>query len=79
MKWRVIVTRDVELTQSCTVTVEADDANEAEDKALLAAGTNGDGCSDWADDDGSYDYATNGVYIGGPECVQGIDDKANGD
>lgn len=79
MKWRVLVTRDVELTQSCQVVVECDTPEEAEEKAREVAGANGQADVAWADDDGSVHAGEDGVYIGGPDCVQGIDDKANGE
>lgn len=39
MRYSVIVTRDVTMTQSCVVEVEASGADEAENKAIEASGT----------------------------------------
>lgn len=65
-KYQVIVTRDVTLTQSCLVEVIADSADDAENKALDAAGKPGM-TDQWVDDDSFYPSAD--YYVGGPECV----------
>jgi CheY-like chemotaxis protein len=64
--WRVLLTRDVQFTQSVAVRVHARSAEEAEAKALRISQ---DGLA-WLDDDDSYHYGEQGAYVADPSSIE---------
>ena len=65
-RFRLKVTRDCTFTQTAEVDVEADDAEDAADKATLLDQDAGLG---WLDDDGSYHFGEDGVYVPDPTSI----------
>jgi hypothetical protein len=66
MKYRVIITRDCRLTQSAAVTVEADNADDAESKAMEIPQ---EGIK-WLDDDSFH--AEGGTYVADPDLIEEV-------
>ena len=66
MKYRVILTRAA--TESTTVEVEADTAEEANDKALEIAGRYGENLGNWELDEGN----NHEVYLPDPESTEPV-------
>lgn len=70
-RFSVLVTRDT--TQHCYIEVEAEDENEAEDKAVEIANDDESSVT-WYDDDGE-----SAAYIAAPGgCAEELEDESNG-
>lgn len=67
MKYRVTLTRDCTLTQSCDVFVEAESKEHAEERALDIP--QDDPRCNWVDD-GSFHAGEEGTYIADPDLVE---------
>ena len=70
MKYKVQVTREGNFTQTATVIVEAASRGEAELVAITEASCEGQGNVVWEDDDGSYHFGEDGVYVADPEAIE---------
>ncbi len=68
-KFRVRLTRDCTFTQSVDVVLEVGERSEVLDAACLI---NQDKYSGWVDDDDSFHFGEQGVYIADPAAIEEV-------
>ena len=67
--YTIKLTRDAEYTQSVVVNVNADNKFDAIAEALAKGEENSQGFVSWEDDDCSFHFGENGVYIADPDEI----------